>query len=601
MSVLDRVSAGWKAWVLLALIPLVAAAPGVFTMPALDRDESRFAQASKQMLESRDFIEIRYQDEGRNKKPAGIHWLQAASTAAFSSAEANQIWSYRLPSLAGAVLATLALFWTGLALFSRPVAFAGAALFGAGLLLTSEAHISKTDAVLVALVIWGMGALARLYAGREDVRPLAIAFWLAMSFAFLIKGPVGPMAPALAIAGIALWERRWDWARPLLWWAGPALFVVLVLPWFAWVQLATGGDYLEGAVGKDLRDKLVTASEGHGGPPGYHLAHLATHFFPATLLLIPSAALVIDALRGKTLDGLAGPEASGLRFLMVWAVPTWLVFELLPTKLSHYILPAYPALALLCGWGLVQLIEGVRARWAERASLVLFALGAAALCLIGSSWGVALFQAEAAGDFQRAGASEAVLETWDTPVPLITLVPGLALAGAAIAAGASARWATAGVAAVLASVALGWHLRAVVLPGQVWMQPTTTARLALAEACGLPEGGPSCAGSAPARVQAVGYAEPSLVFTTGTETTIPPNTAIAVPDDPSAYPLSYLLNVEDEAGAAALTALVEAALRDGRCMTKAGPLYALNYSNGDPVAFVALRLDAAPCAGEARP
>ena len=80
---LDQWTRGIRAYVLLFLLTFVTAAPGVFTMPALDRDESRFAQASKQMLETGDYIKIRYQDEERNKKPAGIHWLQSATTAIF--------------------------------------------------------------------------------------------------------------------------------------------------------------------------------------------------------------------------------------------------------------------------------------------------------------------------------------------------------------------------------------------------------------------------------------------------------------------------------------------------------------------------------------
>ena len=101
MTLLSRLSQGWKAYVLLALLTFAAAVPGVVSMPALDRDESRFAQASKQMLETGDFIQIRYQDEGRNKKPAGIHWLQAASTKVLAGDNQAQIWTcllYTSPS-----------------------------------------------------------------------------------------------------------------------------------------------------------------------------------------------------------------------------------------------------------------------------------------------------------------------------------------------------------------------------------------------------------------------------------------------------------------------------------------------------------------------
>ncbi|MEO1554687.1 MAG: glycosyltransferase family 39 protein, partial [Pseudomonadota bacterium] len=66
MTLLERLSSGWKAWFILFAITFTAGAPGVFSLPALDRDESRFAQASKQYIETGDYLIIRYQDEFRN-------------------------------------------------------------------------------------------------------------------------------------------------------------------------------------------------------------------------------------------------------------------------------------------------------------------------------------------------------------------------------------------------------------------------------------------------------------------------------------------------------------------------------------------------------
>ena len=71
-----------RACVLLVLLSLAAFLPGFQTLQPLDRDEPRFAQASKQMLETRDFVDIRFQDEARHKKPVGIYWLQSATVAA---------------------------------------------------------------------------------------------------------------------------------------------------------------------------------------------------------------------------------------------------------------------------------------------------------------------------------------------------------------------------------------------------------------------------------------------------------------------------------------------------------------------------------------
>src|ERR1700760_1465672 len=104
-ELIARASRGWRGPALAAFVALVAGLPGLLAVPPLDRDESRFAQATAQMLEDGDFVVIRFQDAPRFKKPVGIHWLQALSVKAFSKPEARKIWAYRLPSLLGAMLA----------------------------------------------------------------------------------------------------------------------------------------------------------------------------------------------------------------------------------------------------------------------------------------------------------------------------------------------------------------------------------------------------------------------------------------------------------------------------------------------------------------
>jgi len=88
-----------------ALVALCAGLPGVFALPPLDRDESRFVQATTQMFEQGDFINISFQDQPRHKKPIGIHWMQAASVQIASDPAAREVWAYRIPSLLGAMLA----------------------------------------------------------------------------------------------------------------------------------------------------------------------------------------------------------------------------------------------------------------------------------------------------------------------------------------------------------------------------------------------------------------------------------------------------------------------------------------------------------------
>src|SRR5579864_6159294 len=116
---LDQLLAKGRGPLLAAFVALLAGAPSLFTLPPMDRDESRFAEASAQMLESGDFTAPMFQDQPRFKKPVGIYWLQAASVKLASGVERRDIWAYRIPSLLGAALAAAACAW-GAATFLRP-------------------------------------------------------------------------------------------------------------------------------------------------------------------------------------------------------------------------------------------------------------------------------------------------------------------------------------------------------------------------------------------------------------------------------------------------------------------------------------------------
>src|SRR3569832_2541458 len=99
----------------LLLCALLLFLPGVFTIPPVDRDEARFAQATKQMVESGDYVDIRFQEDVRYKKPVGIYWLHSAAVHTASALGLPRaqlrIWIYRLPSLLGAIGAVLLAYW----------------------------------------------------------------------------------------------------------------------------------------------------------------------------------------------------------------------------------------------------------------------------------------------------------------------------------------------------------------------------------------------------------------------------------------------------------------------------------------------------------
>lgn len=339
------------------ILSLLFLLPGFFSLPPLDRDESRFAQATKQMLESGDYVEIRFQEDARNKKPVGIYWMQALPAALVGGADHDRIWAYRIPSFLAGLAALLLVFEAGRFLFDPRAGLIASLLLGSSLLLVVESSIAKTDAALMAVTLFAMGVLARHYvsAGDDSKAPpgpaLTWGLWGALGIGILIKGPVILLVCGSAVLALALFDRSATWLKDLRPVRGLLLMLLVTLPWFVAIALATDGAFFAEALGKDFGGKVVSGQESHGAPPGLYLALLWLTFWPATLLLLPAG---VWAWRER--------ERPAVRFLLAWAVPTWLVMELIPTKLPHYTLPLYPALALLTAGFLVETLASAKGR-----------------------------------------------------------------------------------------------------------------------------------------------------------------------------------------------------------------------------------------------
>ncbi len=328
--------------VALVLMCLCFYLPGFTTMPPTDRDESRYVQATKQMLESGDFIDIRFQDQPRYKKPIAIYWLQSASVS-LTGHDRAALWAYRIPSLFGAILAVLATWWAMRPLFGRQTALLGAALFGAGLTLSLEAHIAKSDGALIAAIALSQGALARIYLlrrAREDMVGIAAVFWIALGVGVLIKGPIAPAVAALTIATILILDRQRDWLSRLHAAWGLPLVLLIISPWFIAIGILSEGEFFRLALGEDFAAKLGSGQENHWGPPGYYFLLFWWTFWPAALIATGGCALWLWRNRHQR----------RALFLLAWIVPFWLVLEAVPTKLPHYVLPLYPAVAMAAAW-----------------------------------------------------------------------------------------------------------------------------------------------------------------------------------------------------------------------------------------------------------
>jgi len=534
---LSQAIEGWRAYALLALLSLALYLPGLATLPPTDRDESRFVQASRQMLESQDFLRIRFQDEPRNKKPAGIYWLQAASVDLLSTPSSTAMWPYRLPSLLGALAAVLLTFRFGQFWVGRDAAFWGAALLAASLGLTVEAHLAKTDAVLLATVVAAQGALGEIYRRSRADEPagtaLPLLFWIAQGVGLLIKGPVTPLASLLAGGALVIADRdaRWLGRLHFLW--GVPLMLLIAGPWLVAIMLATGGGFASESVGRDLLAKLIHGQESHGAPPGTYVIAALITFWPGSLALAGAARLAWRERR-----------EIAIRFLIAWVVPFWILMEIVPTKLPHYVLPAYPALALLAGRALADAAAGARRHWSDFAAwsvwgFVALGIGIALLAVpirlmgsvaVGGNFAVAIGVAFALG---------CLFDLWRGQAR-----PWLALGSAVLI------WAS-GFALILPRI------------DALWLSRSAAALVNQQDRVLRP-------------VVVAGYAEPSIVFLLGTATKLANGPEAAVILSKLPQTLVLVGNREDATFRAAVK-------KDAISVDSLGQVSGFDYSNGRAV------------------
>jgi 4-amino-4-deoxy-L-arabinose transferase-like glycosyltransferase len=485
MPILDlAVGSHLRATLFLVVCAALLFLPGFFSIPAIDRDEARFAQATKQMVETGDFVDIRFQDEVRYKKPVGIYWMQAAAVETASalglSGAPLRIWVYRIPSLIGATGAVLLTYWAALAFVTRRGAALAALMMCSCVVLGGEARLAKTDAMLLLTVVAAMGALGRVYLswqrGDDPEHPpwtWPAIFWTAIAGGILLKGPLILMFAGLTILTLAILDRSavWLWRLRPVW--GLMWMLVLVLPWFIAIFWRAGDTFFANSLGGDMLSKLA-AQESHGAPPGFYLLLFWITFWPGA----PLAGMAVPAVwRAR--------REPGAQYLLAWLVPSWIVFELVLTKLPHYVLPLYPAIAILTVGTLERQV--LARNWLRRGAAWWFAIPALASIIF------------------------VVVAVKLTHQPAFLAWP---MFGAAMIVGLFAWWLyddnrapRSLLNAVAAAMLLAFAVFGVVLPSLTTLFPSAEVARELRNV--------TCVGP---KAAAAGYHEPSLVFMTGTST-----------------------------------------------------------------------------------
>ncbi|MGI8820558.1 MAG: ArnT family glycosyltransferase [Chthoniobacterales bacterium] len=339
-----------RSYLLLFTACLLFHAAGSWTLPLIDRDEPRFAEASREMLQRGDYVVPYFNDHYRFDKPPLTYWFQCASYRLFGEND----FAARLPSAIAAALTALVVLAWGRRVASPRVGWWAAIIFTICWQTIAHAKAAVADMWLVLFVTLAHWAGYELLRDRLRVAPPASTphprpsrawwwiFYLALAFAFLAKGPIG-WTPLLAVAATKFFLPGLHLQRRFLFITGMLLALALIAIWGIPALVRTNGAFFSIGIGKHVIDRSLVAMQGHGAGsiwtylvtlPFYFLAIFVT-FFPWSFQL---------PWLGKRLWRERDPLDN---YLIAGVAVIFVIFTLVKTKLPHYTLPAFPLLALL--------------------------------------------------------------------------------------------------------------------------------------------------------------------------------------------------------------------------------------------------------------
>ena len=445
--------------------------PGLSSIPVVDRDEARFAQASRQMLESgslEGWTVPKVGDRVRLSKPPLIYWAQASSAGVASGGDPSQdaIWMYRLPSVLAAIGTVLLVWHVGRAMFGGATGLLAGAFLAICPVVVFDAHMARADELLVFLTTAAMVMLYTCWRdGRHAGDRLPVwrtsLLWICVGLGMLAKGPITLMIVLLTILVLAAWSRQWHWALRIRPFTGALIVLAVFVPWVVLAANAVGLSTLWEIAYDEVFVRSTTGRESHGAPPGYHLVLLTVLLWPGTL--VTGIALGRSWHRARCggragqslfrrLAGIITHPAHGRgaeAFCLAWLVPSWLVFEIAATKLPHYTLPLYPALALVSARAVLagaQALPQTKTLGARLGFGLWFVIGlvivALPFTLLGLAWSLGDLSTPPPGSPRMSGVGTLVLVTLSIGalggsvlllIALITIVRGRLLEGQLLA------------------------------------------------------------------------------------------------------------------------------------------------------------------------
>ena len=301
-----------------------------------DIDEPINAVCAREMFLAGNWLVPMFNDELRTGKPILTYWLMLSSYSVFGVSE----FSARLPSALCITLLGLVITYFGRRLLDAQSGLIAGLLFMTSLHMTVMARAATPDAIFLLTLCTGL--LAGLCYCVEDMRPkrMLMLAYVCFGLATLAKGPVSLLMPGLILLAYLLLTRQLNQWRQFHIGQGLIIMLLLALPWYSTVWLLTDGEWVQRFLFTDNIGRFLAPMEGHKGFPGYYLLTVLLGLFPWSGLLIGS---LIHAPWRPSLLRLNPMRA----FLLCWIVTFFIFFTVARTQLPNYMLPIYPALALL--------------------------------------------------------------------------------------------------------------------------------------------------------------------------------------------------------------------------------------------------------------
>jgi 4-amino-4-deoxy-L-arabinose transferase-like glycosyltransferase len=346
-----------RNYIVLFLACLLFHLAGTWSLPLIDRDEPRFAEAAREMRERGDYIVPYFNNQFRFDKPPLTYWFQVASYRIFGEND----FAARFPTAVAAALVALVLFAWGKRIRDERAGWWAAILFTLSLQTFIHGKAAVADMWLVLFVTLAHRAGWELFheanierrtvraglADNAEHRTGSMGFWwtlfyVSLAMAFLAKGPIG-WTPLLTVAIAQRFIRQTDFAARFKFVPGILLMLALVCLWGIPALVQTHGEFFRVGIGKHVVERSIATMEGHGASSIWMYLALLPFYFVVVFVSFFPWSIKLPALWKNLRSNRDGTD----QFLLAGALIIFGIFTFVQTKLPHYTLPAFPLLALL--------------------------------------------------------------------------------------------------------------------------------------------------------------------------------------------------------------------------------------------------------------